>query len=465
MEIILFKDFSKRENSTKVPTDSTGEKRNVVLKENTDILNPTFLLSNVDFAVNFVKWNNRYYKVTNITVNSMGMYELSCKVDVLASWKSSILATTAYVEYSSSDYNVNIRDSRLSATANKTMYESIVPLGNLYFSRAGCYILKVISASTNGVNGASSVFALTSNMMKQFSEVITAQSFLDTLRVQFTNPLECVVGCHWLPFSYESVSGTETEIKLAYNGTGVTAKMLTTFIDGNEVTVNIPTTSTEKNFTDLSPYSTGILYLPFVGCVPLDLDAYYPRDTIQIKITVDYATGAISYRVGADVENGYIATYNGKCSTELPLSASNYDAMGMVGGAVALIGGIAGTIATVATGGSAGAVIAGVGTTIGGAGMAVNSASVHTQTNGSLSSRIGAWTGLDIVATVIKSELPQAYNNTERIARIGLPCNKVRSLSGLSGYVKTSGAGVNANALPLEKEEINSLLDSGIYIE
>ena len=47
----------------------------------------------------------------------------------------------------------------------------------------------------------------------------------------------------------------------------------------------------------------------------------------------------------------------------------------------------------------------------------------------------------------------------------GRPCNKVLSLSGLSGYVQTANANVITGASKQYKDEIDSLLNGGVYIE
>lgn len=47
----------------------------------------------------------------------------------------------------------------------------------------------------------------------------------------------------------------------------------------------------------------------------------------------------------------------------------------------------------------------------------------------------------------------------------GRPSNKVLSLSGLSGYVQTANANVVTSASKQYKDEIDSLLNGGVYLE
>ena len=47
----------------------------------------------------------------------------------------------------------------------------------------------------------------------------------------------------------------------------------------------------------------------------------------------------------------------------------------------------------------------------------------------------------------------------------GEPHNGVMSLSGISGYVQTAAASVAGTMTDTEREQINQMLDGGIYIE
>ena len=62
---------------------------NVIIKENSSIINPVFIIKNVTNQ-KIIKSNylfsddfNRYYYINNIVVINGGMFELHCSVDVL----------------------------------------------------------------------------------------------------------------------------------------------------------------------------------------------------------------------------------------------------------------------------------------------------------------------------------------------------------------------------------------------
>ena len=111
--------FSKRKNSTKQPTGA-GTAITCTLKDDTSMVQPTFILAGNNFTYNYVAFAGRYYYVDDVVSLHNGLCEVQCNIDVLATYKSAIQATTAYVLY----YNHNqteISDKRLTTKTTKTV--------------------------------------------------------------------------------------------------------------------------------------------------------------------------------------------------------------------------------------------------------------------------------------------------------------------------------------------------------
>jgi len=90
--------------------------------------------------------------------------------------------------------------------------------------------------------------------------------------------------------------------------------------------------------------------------------------------------------------------------------------------------------------------------------MATNVGSV-----GSYGNTISMDSTLNIEIVVISHDTNVDPSNMT--SNYGRPCNKVLSLSGLSGYVQTTNANVSTWAPKQYKDEIDSLLNGGVYIE
>ena len=88
--------------------------------------------------------------------------------------------------------------------------------------------------------------------------------------------------------------------------------------------------SSYNNFLDYQPYTTGVLYLPFVGFSQLDMTIFQPGKTMKIDCFVDITTGVIDYAVSLKNDKGgysLIETHSGTCGINIPLSyddASNW---------------------------------------------------------------------------------------------------------------------------------------------
>lgn len=108
--------FSKRSNSTKQP-DVSGTDFSVSLKEPTSYENPTFKIHYTGtFPHNYIKWGSWYYFVTSVTQLLNDLVEVNCKLDVLATFKTEIGQTSAFVLYDTAA-NTEVVDRRIS---NKT---------------------------------------------------------------------------------------------------------------------------------------------------------------------------------------------------------------------------------------------------------------------------------------------------------------------------------------------------------
>ena len=115
MDIIVYTGFSKPINSTKRP--SGGQTVSVFLKHPTSVVNPTFRITGFNTAWNYVQWGSRYYYVRDIIFMTETQAEYVCEIDVLATYKNEIGASSQYVVRAASAYNGAITDALYPMTA------------------------------------------------------------------------------------------------------------------------------------------------------------------------------------------------------------------------------------------------------------------------------------------------------------------------------------------------------------
>lgn len=444
MDIRIYKNFSKRKNSTKRPVG--GSLLTCKLKEETSIEHPTFIIrmqENFE-SINYVYAMGHYYFVDDTIILDDNRIALQCSQDVLATYKNTIQNLTTRVLYSSSNYDLNISDNRMLATCQ---VEKIYKKGwtDANFSKGGCYILSVLNGKSSGTGGIATYYALTEQELTSLSNnVLNNAQFMQQLFNQFTNNLSCIISCMWMPFDTSFLFGITQNIFLGEYDTGVSARKLDERVRSFGINVNLDG-KLKGNYMDASPFSTGVLYLPFVGAVNLDLDIHYDDVIILGELHVDGFTGDLVYVIDA---GGKVVTYSGNCSTKIPITSMSYNATGVLASSVSLIG-------SIVTANPMGAV-----ESVGGI---LKNFTLETTQNGALSTVLGSYAGLDIIAVIYRHVLTDGIESLKETQ--GLCCNKVLRLGDLSGYVQTEKASISIAGRTSDSDTINSMLDSGIYLE
>ena len=141
MATVSFGNLSKRRNSTKQPS-GLSDQRTVQLKEPTSVDHPTFIVTGNNFHYNYASWDGRYYFITDIRSMHNNLTEIDCEIDVLATYKSAILASTQFVSYSSHKTSDWLADTRIPLQQNTQTSVATSLTGIL--STIGTYVLTVV---------------------------------------------------------------------------------------------------------------------------------------------------------------------------------------------------------------------------------------------------------------------------------------------------------------------------------
>ena len=209
--------FKKRRNSTKVPSE-LGASFELKLKDGCSIYNPSFILSSMDpINYNYLKWNNKYYYIDDIILIRQGLWNVVCSLDVLASYRTEILNTSAFVAYSSNNYDPNIPDARLSSQAKPTITHTNNNLFNTQQALtpeqikggSGTYIVSYVTdAPTYGLSGCVWCSPLVAkNIAKCLGSRGLNEFLLDKLKKQLSNAYQAVLKCTYVPFKWWTTAG------------------------------------------------------------------------------------------------------------------------------------------------------------------------------------------------------------------------------------------------------------------
>ena len=185
------------------------------------------------------------------------------------------------------------------------------------------------------IHGASNYYCVNAANVNAFvnwlwNDLIKEGSLSDWLLDSITkingNLYSCITGLRLFPCNISKhLAVTETSgINLGRFTTEFTvidARSYTPKI--GELEYTIP--SGYNNFLDYQPYTTGLLYLPFVGFTQLDMTVFQPKSTMKIECYVDITTGVIDYVIYLKTDKGYslIEHHSGTCGIEIPMSYDN----------------------------------------------------------------------------------------------------------------------------------------------
>lgn len=461
MNVTYWTGFSKRKNSTKKPA-STGTDAVCALKDDTSILFPDIDSAGITANANYMYISDfgRYYYVRDVTKVGAGRNVFHLEVDPMGSYKSNIGSTSALIEFCADSNRVTITDPRNKPTERLWYKQSALldlTASNPVFSTSGKYIVGV----AGGSGGVTHYIMDTTNLKNFFAEVYSTD-FFTQLSNQIYQLSDCIVSCKWVPYTPPQTLAIASipvgDQSISWADMSVT-EVSTRYTDFADASYSIAFPSDDlglgTNYLDMAPYSTGTLYLPFVGVVPLDLGVVANSKQIRIQMSIDNYTQDVVYKLSIDTGTDYIATYQGNCGTDIPIVARSIDSVGAVSAGLNVIGG------TIAMGGGS---ASGAISVAGGIVQLAEALAIHTEVGGKIGTAISSHIGLKCIASIF-TRIPTEQNLTAFAASSGMPLYEVDTISNHSGYVQCYNASVAMGGYPEEKDTVNRYVNSGFYYE
>lgn len=449
MDIEVFK-FSKRSNSTKQPTTGTTIS-NVFLKEDTSKYNPSFILENFDRGYTYLKWESRYYYIEDITSMTNNLSVVSCKIDVLASFKSKIVGSIAFILYSTSNYDTDIPDTRLSTKKNVIINSST---GSIYNNDGGCYFVSWLGYGTNSTSNPScgliakgrtgfkhlQSILMNNDLLRVFTNITDISALNDTLEKKLVNINDCILQCHYLPISLSTSGNGSIQLGNSTNSYNTGVSVGDVSHDYNDsASLSIPWNF--NDFRNRSQYSNMCIFLPGYGVAPLNIDDFQGLSSLTVNATLDEFTGALCYRIGDRYK------FDCNIAMQMPLNTSSRGSLsGFMSGALSIGTSMASNNLSGSLNGSFNAV-----------------GSLLESNHGSIGSYGGSssWlvNGNKIVLTITSHNTN--VEPSSMATNYGRPLNKVATIPS-SGYVQCTNASIESDNETLSNE-INNKLNRFIF--
>lgn len=287
-------------------------------------------------------------------------------------------------------------------------------------------------------NGLTTTYALTSANADSLGAFIwnNSNNWFDSLLKVQADALSNIVSCKLLPFS---LSGTGKTIKIGNINTQVTALEVDNQVirkSGGSLKLN----RYFNNFLDYAPYTKISLYLPFIGFSQIENEYMY--DGVSVEYLFDIITGEMLVLLKSNGKT--FRTINGSFGIDIPFSSTNKTQI--EGSFLSKIAkdmidvnpiGLLDTYTDIAT-------------------------SRFKTSNSSSPSSVCAYSApLQSFVTVDRPILnkPSSYNHD-----VGQKCVGSYYLRNLKGYTEVENIELNCPCTDSEKNEILSLLRSGVYL-
>ena len=304
------------------------------------------------------------------------------------------------------------------------------------------------------------------------------------------NPIDCIISLKKFPIEFFNTTWTPTTpIKLgSYTCTTNGAPLPYTTGVYNFTFSNSTNNGLypwfDKSFLDYEPYTKCELTIPFCGTVEIPTTYLYDYDTIEVKLVVDFITGACTAYIQA--RNITIDSVSGECAISLPVNgiqsatldsqihsaAVARDKSALTNG-LGLIGGLAAVGIGIATGGIGTAVIGGIAALTSGANMITQDKNIEyelqhmqvpmKQVSGA-SGAINQSYDMRCKMRITRPKISGSYDAEVYANTVGFAClinTTVDTLSGLTvGDINLDGL----DASDVEKQLIKNAFAGGVIL-
>ena len=478
MEILLFSNFSKRKNSTKRPTDSDGVSKTVNLKGECSVLNPSFFIADVTSYTYLKAWGN-YYFIDRVAYDINGAQYINCSIDVLATWREQILATNAFIKYSSSNFNPKLADNRIIPTVDMQYAYESTP-SDLFLSESEHHQNEVVILTALDNAYGIQRYVLDEHSLKTvFAELQQeAMSIVGSLLIDESAAMSSVIDVLRLPIEPSEIPDAGP-VPIGFGdwtSSYECAYLVANFtVERKEITIPWIYTDFRKG----APFTELFLELPFVGIVELNPQDFFDTGIVDIRTCVNLYNGHIDYKItDGSHSNKTVGSYSAQCGGGVPIATMQVqNASQAIGGAVntAVRLGAFGVASNL----EAENVVQGARNAFEmtdmdyfnhATGIGSSVIDFLQSANTMSSSIIGSYSGgygevLNTEYNVIVRCKPSSEEPSNLAALYGRPCGKVLSLASLTGFVQTLGFSIDINALREVKNTINMMMDNGVYLE
>lgn len=458
---VSFGKTDKRRNSLFVP--SVGQSFPCLLKDMTSVIEPTIQLEYEgypDWNYCYISEFNRYYYIVDIVSETAYIWNITCIVDVLATYSNEIKSTSAFIMYSETLHYPMIPDTRMPITDSFASEAAVIQSWNVY-NETGVYITSIISKGSSQ-GGFAKVYALSSGELNALADRMLDPSILDSVKDYYLGqPADAVVGCTWIPIGQAYAGQGSSEITAFGNELGISGTTAIMVIEG-EVQLSVPLryidqqTGSWQDFRNFEPFAKYSIILPGVGEVELPMISIASQQdggtsvAITAKYSISVIDGVVTWAVGGSGFKPALVC-SGSIGTSMPVGSRQVNIGDKIGSATQAVMGVLTMSAGVLSGNPLMAV--------GGAMAGINGLASNVKADQGAYGASGSIGGrgmkeINSQITVIRKNYMTTDTEYNVKDVIGMPYFAKATIGSSAGLTKCTGANVKCGATEREHQMI-----------
>lgn len=495
--LYLYKQFAKKENSTKVPPAGTLTLAlQGILKEPCSIITPVIKIERLpndaipgDYT--YARWvqANRYYFIEDwVWVN--GLWEVHLKEDVLATFKTEIGNQSEYIlrHNSTTDFNGDISDTTYPGTTDYTLNTRTIASPFVSDINDGCYIVGIISGDSTHAVGAITYYAMTPAEFGTLKQTLFSDTNLEIMGIidsqgqplvqdlsqevlkTLYNPYQYIVSCMWFPVTKQSIPSYDSVSTIpigwwSYNLSAYRINTKTQTYRENIITLNThPQSASRGNYLNFAPYTKRTVFGRF-GTVALDTANFHTGDTLNIEYNIDFISGHCITRFGRRFTSGGSTIVEAFAIREfligVPIQIAQVG-VDYLGTTISALNSVSGTFNSALSGFASGGVIGAATGAIAGVASGIyntlQSAMPQVETSGSNGT---------FSITSNETRIHEVFTTIvdEDIDHRGRPLCAIRTINTLSGFILCAEGDMDISCYDNERKEITRFLTTGFFWE
>ena len=287
------------------------------------------------------------------------------------------------------------------------------------------------------------------------------EAILNGLKLYGANPIDAVISLNYMPFNVAEVATTTIQNHVNFGSYLLQLDTSVHNVQNPRVVIDMGSilfNSQSGSWLDFEPVTEMYIWLPYIGLNKLDISKYYLK-TVKLEYIVDLNTSSCTAVLSGN--NVILDYFDGTIGVNMPITGYNNGEYAnavlnatmqtVKGGVGALIKAPSKQIDYASLGQFEGGMFA----------LTQTLNSNHMYIKGNASSGVGMCQPQYPIVYIVKNEVFEPENLH---SLVGYPSSFGGKVKNCSGYLQCNDVKLTSTATDKEKEEIISLLKSGIYV-